>query len=222
MAQWLSPTDERWAQTLAEAEHDFYHLPCYVELASSLDLGEPRAFYDELTTGQLLIPLLVRNMPSDICPKASYMDATSPYGFPGPLFSKNISNRDAITGIQRFIEFGNEAGLVTTFLRLHPLLCMHIWPAFSNDKHVKLIPHGSTISIDLTLENNELDRRLRRNHKNNIKKLRKASFSVKIDDWEDYPTFIEIYYQTMRRCGATAYYFFDLEFSCSQTIVKYF
>ena len=212
MGQWILPKDKRWMAILAEAEHDFYHLPCYVELASSLDHGEPRAFYEELGTGQLLIPLLVRNMASDCVNGTSFLDATSPYGFPGPLFSKNISTQDAITGIQRFVEFGKEAHLVTTFLRLHPFQHSQIWSAYSEDENVNIVTHGSTVSIDLTLETSELDRRLRKNHRKNIDKLKTLGFDVVIDNWQEFPAFIDIYYETMRRRGATPYYFFNEEY----------
>lgn len=213
MAQWILPTDDRWKSILAEAEYDFYHLPCYAELASILDHGEPRAFYTELPTGKLLIPLLVRNIPVYIYPDTGFLDATSPYGYPSPLFSNDISICDALKGIRDFIEFGRETGLVTTFLRLHPILNSTLWQALSSDyRFIDLVNHGSTVSIDLTLDTEELNRRLRRNHKNNIKRLYKMGFSVRIDHWEDYPDFINIYYQTMHRCDATAYYFFDRDY----------
>jgi hypothetical protein len=213
MAQWILPSDDLWTLTLADTEHDFYHLPCYVELASQLDQGEPRAFYKELATGRLLIPLLVRNVPSNICPNCGFRDATSPYGFPGPLFSKNISFHDAAKGVKDFIEFGREVGLVTTFLRLHPFLSDKIWSAFSHDRqNVKIFSRGSTVSIDLTLATKELDSRLRRNHRQNIRRLNKMGFSATIDDWKTFGEFIEIYHQTMRRCGAKDYYYFDQEY----------
>jgi len=196
---------------LAEAQHDFYHFPCYAELSSATcDGGTPKAFFDELDTGQMLIPFLVRNLPTDISPGTSSLDAISPYGYSCPIFTSGISDTDAIKGIRNFIEFGRDAGLVTSFIRLHPLLNNRICPALYGDRHIKQIIHGETVSIDLTLEIDELDKRLRRNHRQNIRKLKKLGFSMRQDDWEDYPAFIEIYYQTMRRCGADAEYFFDL------------
>jgi hypothetical protein len=213
MAQWLLPTDKQWISTLEEAEHDFYHLPCYVELASYIDKGKPKAYYDELATGKVLIPLLVRSMPADISGRSGFLDATSPYGFPGPVFTRDIDTQDTITGINRFIEFGNKTGLVTTFIRLHPLLNRQIWSMFSGNQQVKLIPRGATVSIDLSPEIDQLDSRLRRNHRQNIAKLRASGFTVRMDDWDkDYSSFRDIYYQTMRRRGASTYYFFSEEY----------
>ena len=210
MTQWILPNDRLWLETLAETDHDFYHLPCYVDLTAELDNGEPMAFYTELPTGRLLIPLLIRDIPSDVCPNTSFLDATSPYGFPGPLFSKSISVRDAIKGIKRFIEFGRDNGLVTTFLRLHPFLSAKIWTVFSHDyRRIKIVSNGATVSIDLTLSVSELNNRLRRNHRQNINRLYNKGFTVLIDDWSTYPEFIDIYHETMRRCGAAKYYFFE-------------
>jgi len=209
MAQWIYPGDKRWSNILLETEHDFYHLPCYVELASRLEQGEPTAFYTEFPTGRLLIPLLIRDVPTDLFPNATgFLDATSPYGFPGPLFSKNISIKDAIKGIREFIAFGKKAGLVTTFLRLHPFLSNKIWSAFSHDsQNIMVINQGTTVSIDLTL--------LRRNHKKNIRRLYNHGFTARVDDWSAYPEFIDIYHQTMLRREAREYYFFAHEYFTS-------
>jgi hypothetical protein len=212
-AQWLVPADKRWIVTLEEAEHDFYHLPCYLSLASRYDHGEPKAFYIETASGRMLIPLLVRNIPASICADGRFIDATSPYGYPGPLFSRDMSERDVINSIRHFIEFGKKAGLVTTFLRLHPFLSKKLCSAFTeNDKQIKLISHGSTISIDLSLDVEELNKRLRKNHRKNIERLLKLGYFSKIDDWEDYPELIRIYHETMNRCGASDYYYFDREY----------
>jgi len=198
---------------LAQVEHDFYHLPCYVGLSSWLEHGEPKAFYSELPTGKVLIPLLVRNVPPEIFPDTHCLDATSPYGYPCPLFSKEISPADAMKAIEGFIEFGKAAGLVTTFLRLHPFIGSNILSALPDDsQHIKIIGHGATISMDLTLDVAELDARLRRNHRRNIQRLLHEGYTTRIDDWSRFAEFIEIYHQTMRRCGASAYYFFDHEY----------
>lgn len=210
MDRWLLPTDIQWSEMLSEADYDFYHLPCYVKLSSSLDHGDARAFHTKLASGQLLIPLLVRELPSDIHLDKVLFDATSPYGFSGPLFSNNISPTDAIKGIKDFIEFGNQVGLISTFLRLHPVLRNDIWQTFSNqNEKLRIIHHGATVSIDLTREISQLDDHLRRNHLQNIKKLIALGFKSRIDHWEDYSAIKQIYYQTMARCRAKEYYYFN-------------
>jgi hypothetical protein len=213
MAQWILPADKRWKSHLDETKHDFYHLPCYLELASAYDHGESNGFYTELASGRLLIPLLIRKIPSEISSFSGLLDATSPYGYPSPLFSQGISTNDAKKGIMEFVQFGKEAGLVTTFLRLHPLLNNKIFQMLINDNR-SIIPvsQGSTVSIDLTLDIKELDSHLRKNHKRNIKKLYKMGFSSRFDNWDDYSEFIDLYHQTMRRCEAASYYFFDREY----------
>jgi hypothetical protein len=213
MAQWILPSDNRWKSLLLETKHDFYHLPCYLELASAYDHGEPKAFYTELASGRLLIPLLIRKIPSEIFPYSGLLDATSPYGYPGPLFTPGISTYDAEKGIRDFVQFGKKNGLVTTFLRLHPLLSKNIFKMLTNDyRSIIPVSHGSTVSIDLTLDTKELDSRLRKNHRRNIKKLYKMGFSSRFDNWDDYSEFIDLYHQTMHRCEASSYYFFDREY----------
>jgi len=212
MAEWLLPGDPRWRDMLLEVEHDFYHLPCYAEVMAENDDGVPRAYYDVRSGGAILIPLLLRKIPStdDDMP---WLDAVSPYGYASPVYHDGVTEEELKQAFADYIEAGAKAGLVTTFIRLHPLLSKKMTSekvamAISGNINSALNTSGATVSIDLTQSEGELDQQLRSNHKRNIKSLCAAGFTTSVDNWDDYPLFRHLYSQTMQRVNATAYYQF--------------
>ena len=66
IADFLSLNDARWQRFLDRAPHDAYHLPAYCRVAGNYECGEPVAFYVEEGEHALLMPLLVRELPSDL------------------------------------------------------------------------------------------------------------------------------------------------------------
>ncbi len=89
----LVPADgARWRRVLALARHDVYHLPEYAVIEAQRVGGEPVAFVATDGDRVWFVPLLLRPVPG-----TGRIDATSPYGYPGPL-----SNADA--GEARFFQ----------------------------------------------------------------------------------------------------------------------
>jgi len=212
MGLWIKPDDKRWSSVLRQADHDFHHLPCYTQAVSDSNITEACAYFHEGVSGCLLMPTLLRKLPSNIYQDSNLLDATSPYGYAGPVVTRHMSDGDVKSAIQEFIEFGADQGLVTTFLRLHPLLSSQLLSAIDEDKRIKLVNHGPTVSIDLALDIDTLNRSLRKNHKRDIKKLKASGFQMRLDYWDDYQGFQRIYHQTMARVDAGGYYFFDKEY----------
>src|SRR5919197_1209331 len=84
----LTPDNPRWPAILRAVPHDVYHFPGYVSAAARHEGGEPYAFVAEDDGCRLLIPLLVRPIDPLIAgQRAPLYDATSPYGYPGPLLA---------------------------------------------------------------------------------------------------------------------------------------
>jgi hypothetical protein len=205
---WLLPEDIRWSRLLGEVSHDFYHLPCYAQVADENDGGSPLAYYDGAGSGgAFLIPLIQKRTPFASASNDQY-DAASPYGYASPLCHDGIGIGDLRRAFQGFIATGARAGLVSTFLRLHPLLSQTVARALSGIANVTVFSHGDTVSIDLTLSEQALDGQLKTNHKRNIKKLHARGFTTRMDDWADFPAFRRMYARTMQRVGAANYYYF--------------
>lgn len=194
----IQPEDPRWAITLGRARHDFYHLPGYVAVSAHEDGGDARALLVEDDGRGLLLPLVMRPL-SD-----GFSDATSPYGYPGPITSGDADSgwtHHALAYAERFLA---ENGTVTLFVRLHPLLN----PAPPEGVGT-VVRHGDTVTIDLTLSKEEQWRGVRRNHRQQIRQGRDAGYVVFVDeDLEHYGVFQRLYLNTMQRLDASEYYRF--------------
>lgn len=205
----ITTDDRRWLAVLEESDHDFYHFPSYLDIASADEGGVPKAYYAEVASNRVLIPLLIRKLPEVLEANSELADATSPYGYPGPLLTKRTTLEDAREAIIQFVEIGKDLGLVTTFLRLHPLLHGVIADEGFEDERISAVKHGLTVAIDLTLDTDTLNGQIRENHRRDIRKLERKGFTMRLDHWEDFTTFQEVYLETMRRVDAHPRYFFD-------------
>jgi len=197
----LEPDDAGWTDALSRVRHDVYHLPEYVRLDAGLSDGTPAAFrYDEADR-TLLIPLILRPVPD-----TDLRDASSPYGYPGPVSTAGPND----TGFwfragRRMAELLCARGIITAFVRLHPLLPA---PAEALALVGTVVRHGETVSVDLSLPPEEMWRQTHRSHRNQINKARRAGVSIVFDDWDRFDEWIDTYHATMRRVGATDFYFF--------------
>ncbi len=204
-----SPT---WKQALKNLPHDVYHLAEYVTLEAKRIKAEPQAIFIESGEDQLFLPYLVRDchevFPEHLNPGEIY-DAVSPYGYPGILFSTSaLSNptfaEQAMEGVKQALARQNICSL---FVRNHPILSDRL-PTLLAEKDLTF--SGATVSIDLTLSDNELWSHTRRGHQSTINKCKRLGYRVEFVDPNLYlEEFKSIYYETMSRVDAKAIYFFD-------------
>ncbi|MGH2464444.1 MAG: GNAT family N-acetyltransferase [Candidatus Limnocylindrales bacterium] len=146
----------------------------------------------------MLLPLLIRDIPG------GGVDATSPYGYPGPV-GQGIDDpaflRDALSAGRQVLR---EAGIVSAFVRLHPLL--NVVLPITNDT---LVRQGETVSIDLTLSAEALWAQTRVNHRRDITRAIRLGYVARMDDdWEGLESFKHLYRATMSRRSAAPFYFF--------------
>ena len=198
-ASLIRPDDPRWERLLASVDHDFYHLPQYVQLSAREDEGVARALYVTDGDRQMLLPLVVRSIPGN------GHDAISPYGYPGPLV--------APVGDAQFLAqallAGSEAmaadGCVSLFVRMHPLLCPTPPPGIGTVVH-----HAPTVAIDLTQSDEDWISGMRKSHRQQIAQALAAGHRAYIDEERrHFELFKDTYRQTMQRLGATDFYHFS-------------
>ena len=215
-AELLAPDDPRWMAFLAGTPHDFYHLPEYVKLCARQDGGEPVAFWAEADGFACLAPLVLRPLPAGLEADPGWRDAGAPYGYPSPLLRPAApgpvpaaSEAAMAAFLGAFRELGTARGIVSAFLRLHPLLPLPEAPfrAFGT-----LVAHGSTVYLDLDRSPAELDRQTRVNHLADARKLERLGFRVLVDAWERLDDFIRVYDETMRLRAADPGYRFDRDY----------
>jgi len=196
-ASLLEPAAREWKETLQQVGHDMYHVPDYVVLDARLYGGEPAAFHYEKDGRRLLIPLILRDIPG-----TGLKDAISPYGYPGPVSSSNDGAFSA-AACAALVDTLRDAGIVSAFVRLHPLLR---GPDLSS--RGTLVHHGETVSMDLTVSEEEMWKQTRADHRNHINRAKRAGTEIVFDDWDRLGEWVEVYHDNMRRVGATSYYFF--------------
>ena len=187
-----------WAAVLRAVRHDFYHVPGYLGLSADQEGGRPRALYVTDDTRTMLLPLVIREIPG------GGFDAASPYGYPGPI---GIGTDDAaflrvalVTGLHTL----REAGIVSAFVRLHPLLNPSLPTGIGT-----LVRHGETVSIDLTISSEQLWAQTRLNHRRDITRAIRLGYVARMDeDWTHLESFKDMYRVTMTRRSADPFYFF--------------
>jgi len=207
-----SLNEQEWDDVVVSAwRYDFYHLSSYHRLAHRRGEGDPvLALYQE-GDYWIALPLLLR--PVSEVPGLEgfpYRDATSVYGYAGPLSSSpNIPSE-----VQRRFALALEdylmgEGVVALFSRLHPLIPQQ--PLIGDMGRV--FRAGTTVSIDLTLPPEEQWVRFRATHRNLIRRLRRAGFQcVKDADLEHLAEFAEMYRENMHRIGAADCYHFEHDY----------
>lgn len=206
MSELIRADDPRWETMLAGCPHDFYHLPGYLALSGAYEGGEPRAFYTEVGSCHLLMPMLVRPFPTWLTDTGQ--DAASPYGYPGPIWNPDAAPRDVAEALGRWVEVGAAHGLVTSFIRLHPVLDDGRAWALVDDDRFRVVDHGPTVGIDLTVEEAAVERSVSRSNRYDIRRLKAKGYFARIDDPRDFEPFQAIYLDTMDRLASSEFYRF--------------
>lgn len=201
-ARLLAPDAPAWEAFLRDVDHDFYHLPSYVAMAAKAEGGEARAIHVQDGRRRMLLPIVVRPVGHGV------RDATSPYGYPGPLVAGGDDDAFARDALATARELLAQERIVTLFVRGHPIL----GPALPAEVGA-VVDHGPTVSIDLTRSTEELWCQTASGHRSEINKAVRAGHRAFFDErFEHLRTFAAIYRATMERVGAAAYYFFSDEY----------
>jgi hypothetical protein len=207
----LSVDSPLWADVLRGMQHDVYHLPEYAALCARIEGGEPQAFVASENSDTLFVPLIIRRVPPSLCGGENICDATVPYGYPGPLASgdgeaQNATGTFLARALEALMSSLQKQGVVSAFLRLHPLLPLD---ADVLRRFGSLVQSGETVAIDLTLREDALWQQMRSNHRRDVTKSLARGATAEVDPaWSGQRMFVQAYRETMTRVGASAYYFF--------------
>ena len=189
-------------------QHDFHHLPGYHRLAEHL--GEGTAFMFTYREGPYVVglPLLLR--PIDEQDPAGRQDATSVYGYAGPVASHEQIPDHVVRNFHAALRKELvDRRVVSVFSRLHPLIAqVGLLVGLGEIRDV-----GQTVSVDLTLPLADQWAAYSKKCRRIIEKAREAGVSCIHDRERSYRReWAEIYQDTMRRVNAPSSYFFDEEY----------
>lgn len=202
----LQPGDPRWEAALARAPHDLFHLPGYLQAASTHEGGTPVALWVSGAEAGMLIPLILRPLTPFGAAFEGLKDATSPYGYPSPLFWGEESQWPTL--VEAAWSHLASQGVVALFLRFNPFLPLGE-RAFEGKATV--CEHGLTVYMDLRDPEGTWHGINSANRQAISKQLRQGH-TVVFDEWSTYGQMIEAYTQTMRRLQAAPFYFFPASY----------
>lgn len=194
-----------WQQALdACAPHDFYHLSDYHALAEQAGEGTARLFVHAEAGHTIALPLLLRPVDG-----AGALDATSVYGYPGPIAAPGPIPGDVAANFRRTLTARlDELGVVSVFSRLNPLLPQRDLLAGLGEFRVR-----STVAIDLTASEEIQRAQMRASNRGRINQLRRLGFTCVHDrEWNYFADFRRLYEETMHRLGAAPHYFFPTSY----------
>lgn len=198
----ISYDDPLWASALQASRHDVYHTPGWIAASRHCDDGLPLAVHVEADGQQALFPMLRRELADGL------WDATSAYGYGGPVFSRDCAADWVEKSLQAAISALEAAGCVSWFIRLHPNLNAG-WASATG----LVVDHGPTVSIDLSKPAEQHWRETMSGHRGDINKALKAGVTVQAGTSPaSLEAFVRIYHETMTALGASGYYFFKDEY----------
>ena len=195
-----------WLAVLGRArQHDFHQLPQYHRLSEQRGEGLAQLFVYDEDGCTIALPLLLR--PVDPAEPDGWQDATSVYGYGGPVTSHEPLPAGVAGNFQTALAAElSHRRVIAVFSRLHPLIAQEELLAGIGECPAG----GETISIDLTLPDEAQRAHYSKNCRTSVRKLREAGFTGLHDHEKRYlPEFVGVYLETMRRVGAQNSYLFD-------------
>ncbi|MGN6429398.1 MAG: lipid II:glycine glycyltransferase FemX [Gaiellaceae bacterium] len=168
---------------------DVYLRREYVESACTIEPGTPTF----LSEGEVVFACIVREF-------RGALDVTTPYGYGGPVAGPR--DADAFYGAYR--EWCRERGVVSTFVRFHPL--------YDNQRYARIAvePLGSTVAWRLRA--GELFERMHSHHRRVVRKAQRAGLEVSVEEAPSLDEFAVLYERTMARLEADSFYLFTAEY----------
>ncbi len=198
-------TDKKqWDAIIKTCPHaDFYHTYDYHQLCKQVDEQAILLKY----TGEehcIVLPLLIRFIEG-----TPYKDATSVYGYAGPLCTSGCNDFANDDFVDDFQELFLKNNIVSVFSRLNPYIPNQelILKDFGT-----IVNTGKVINIDLTQNQETQERAYQSRLRTYVNKARRLCTIKEALNKDDIDIFIDMYYENMRRVNAKAHYFFDRQY----------
>ncbi|NYR10415.1 GNAT family N-acetyltransferase [Psychrobacter sp. BI730] len=192
--------DAEWDKKVSNHHFDIYHLSGWIAASAVIDKGKPQGIIAHYKNKEVLLPIIVRDIDSE------HWDATSTYGYGGPLMDKTLTDAELDIVLDEIRAFLCERGCVSLFMRLHPIINKEWIPTVG-----KALTHGLTLMSDLSKSEEEHWSETQNRHRRGIKKAMKMDVVTKTEflTRQNAMVFSDIYKETMRHVKASDYYFFD-------------
>ncbi|MFD2613963.1 lipid II:glycine glycyltransferase FemX [Paenibacillus gansuensis] len=204
---------EAWHEVLSKVNGaDIYFTPEYGRLAENNGEGTSRLFVYREGDAVVCYPFLMRSLrelglASIRQEGRELFDIISPYGYGGPIANvEHTGETEPFFG--RFAEvfeaFCGENGIIAEFVRFHPLL-----NNYRNYPSVKPEYIRNTVHIDLTGPGTDVLDSLTAGCRNRVRYAQKHGVTVTREQPPGLDVFLNLYYATMDKNKANAYYYFS-------------
>lgn len=203
--------DERWAEALRCCPHEFYHWPGYAVIEARRTKGTAVALYAAEGGRRFLLPLIALPWSDKLVTATDGQpryDATSPYGFAGPLVIAPEPEVEAF--VERVLPAAQDClrreGIVSVFVRLNPLNPIPMGLA----RLGFLVRHGPCYWIDLRESAEQLRQQMRPRFRSYLNSVTRCGARCRfLPPLEGLENLLGLYYRTMERVGAASWYYFD-------------
>ena len=176
----------------------YYYFDYHRILASEEET--PVLFHYQKENSGILLPLLLMDVPY-----TPYKDATSIWGYTGPLTYGSPGELNLTEFRQELFRLFKEQNIISVFCRLHPYLVCQ--PAILNGLG-KVEEIGKIVNIDISKDTGAHGSAYSSRHSTYINKARRSYKVREVESEDDLELFIDLYYETMKRLKADPRYFF--------------
>ncbi|EAR15313.1 hypothetical protein RB2501_13334 [Robiginitalea biformata HTCC2501] len=191
-----------WKALLSKAScKDFYFTYEYHEISKTSHQEVILIHYAQENGCGVLMPLLIREIQG-----TPYRDATSVYGYAGPLWIGKFDDIDISRFHRELKAHLRELKVVTVFSRLHPFFL----------RQVKLLggfgeieTKGQVVNIDVSASPQEQWRGVSKRFRTYLNKARRTYRIRRGLTEADLEIFMDLYRKSMNRLNATSFYFFE-------------
>ncbi|WP_149277084.1 GNAT family N-acetyltransferase [Pareuzebyella sediminis] len=205
---------EGWNSFIKLFEHyDCYHTYHY-HILSKKESETPILLIYQKAALTIAIPLLLRPIP-----ESEYQDATSVYGYAGPLHTGPLGGSELSEFKMELQVFLKKNKIVSIFSRLHPYI-------EGQEKVLEGIGcvtcPGSVVNIDISkpldIQRQKYNSRL----KTYVNKARRVYSVIDGTKEKDIEEFIQLYYENMGRVHADKQYYFDRQYFYKLMLSSFF
>ncbi len=200
----LIENKQEWCSVIESIKDaDFYHTYDYHHLAKS-SLEKPYLIKYEEAGHIIALPLLIRNIEG-----TPYKDATSVYGYPGPITNglcSTFDNKEFEAQLKKLFHINR---IVSVFSRLNPFVPYQEL-VLNNLGTIKV--QGKIVNIDLTSDLEYQFSHYQKRLKTYINKFRRECTVHYAETEEQVDVFMEMYYENMCRVKAAKNYFFSKDY----------
>jgi hypothetical protein len=212
----ISADDPQWPALLARTDHDFFHTAAYHGLWDRF--GHGRALLAVYGTPDKFVawPYLLTPIEppgSDAC-----ADVTSVYGYTGPI-TYNCADDSVFSASAwlRLLECWRDQKVVSVFARMHPILAndgvIASMAAGGAASGPGLVYHGETVGIPLDAPEEETWCNYHKKLRQELRRSQRLGLESVCDpEWRYLQEFLALYYATMERNHAAAFYFFSPDY----------